>query len=1749
MTISHNSGLRRVLVVATMALALVASVATNASATHLRGVTITWAPTGVPGEVKFTIQYAQRWTYPSTTGSCFPGSSCPPLGSIFTLSSNVQSPPFAFGDGKFGAPQGPVTSVNQAEDWFIAELTVTHTYAGPGPYTAFFVNTNRISNLVLGHDQPLRMETTVTPFGTNHAPVSSMPAIVAVPLTATTGFVVVGSDADHDTLHYRLSTTQEMFGAAPSACTIAQPPGLSINQLTGQVTWNTALITTAGCAFAAPKGGDLWTAQFMIEDINAQGIVKSKVPVDVILKFVAQVGHPPTLTLSPPGPLSVQVGTPITLTATGNDVDANARLTLNATGIPLGASASSLNQQTTPPVTSTFTWTPAAGQGGAYPITFTATDDTFQQAIASITIFVEDNVAPTITCASPITVPYNMAAPLSVQVADANGDALTVEWKVDGITVQTDNVPASQNTTTVTLSSQTYGAIGNHPVDVTVTDPKSASDSCSTAVNVVRADQTIDFGVLLDRIFGDAPFMISATATSGLPVSFVLQSGPATLVGNTVTITGTGLVTIVAQQSGDSNYSPAADVPQSFQVKQAGSTVTVTCPATAQTYTGSPIAPCTASATGTGLSTIDVTASLVYTANVAVGTAGASASWAGDANHAGSTGTSSFTIGKASSAVIVTCPTTALTYTGSAIAPCTASASGAGLTAVNVSASLVYTTNIAVGTAGASATYAGDTNHTGSSGTGSFTIAKAASAVTVMCPTTALTYTGAAITPCSASATGGGLSAIDVSASLVYTTNINVGAAGASASWPGDANHTNSTGTGSFTIGQAASTVSVTCPPTAQTYTGSAIAPCVASASGAGLSAIDVSASLVYTTNVNVGTAGASASWGGDANHTNSTGASSFTIGKAASTITVTCPTTALTYTGSAIAPCAASATGAGLSAIDVSASLVYTTNINVGTAGASATWGGDGNHTNSTGSGGFTIGRASSTVIVTCPTAQTYTGAAITPCVASYAGVGGLSGSLTPAYSYNVNVGTASVSASYAGDTNHAGSSNTATFLIGQAGSTVTVVCIAGAPHAYTGLAQVPCTAQATGVGMSPVDVSTSLSYANNTNVGLATANASWIGDANHSGNTGAGTFSITLATSTITVICTAGAPHTYTGLAQTPCTASASGAGLSAIDVSASLVYTTNIAAGTANASASWGGDANHTNSTGTGSFTIGKAASTVNVTCPTTAQTYTGSAIAPCAASATGTGLTPIDVSASLIYTTNIAVGSAGASASWAGDANHMNSTGTGGFTIGKAASTVTVSCPTTVQVYIGSAITPCTASYAGTGGLSGALTPTYSSNVYVGTATANATYAGDGNHYSNSSTGNFTIGKRPLSITAASTSKQYSDPLPLPSVNYSGFAPGDSASNLAGTLSLVTTAQPLSPPGMYAIMPSGLSSPNYAISYYGGTLIVTQEDARAFYTGGSLFFASSITASTATVTLSATVKDISAVDPALSQPNPDDFPGNITTAKVAFVDRATGMALPSCANLTPSLVSAGDQTVGTVVCQTTLPVSNSGGTAYEVGIRVGADDTATRIGNYTRDQGDDDTMIMVALPFASNFITGGGYLINTATTAGTYAGDATRKTNFGFNVKYNKGGSNLQGNLNVIDRQGNRVYQFKSNSLTSLGVQYWDTTKNGGAGGWALVPGGACANNYNASPQCPIAATFQGKANLSDVTLPAAISLGGNLTLQVALTDKGEPGSFDTIAITVSNGSSLLLSSMWNGTQTVQKALDGGNLVVH
>lgn len=83
--------------------------------------------------------------------------------------------------------------------------------------------------------------------------------------------------------------------------------------------------------------------------------------------------------------------------------------------------------------------------------------------------------------------------------------------------------------------------------------------------------QTITFPTLSQKEVGDPAFTLAASSSSGLPITYSVTSGPATISGNTVTLTGAdGRVTIRATQNGNGSYDAAPEVERSFWVVPTG---------------------------------------------------------------------------------------------------------------------------------------------------------------------------------------------------------------------------------------------------------------------------------------------------------------------------------------------------------------------------------------------------------------------------------------------------------------------------------------------------------------------------------------------------------------------------------------------------------------------------------------------------------------------------------------------------------------------------------------------------------------------------------------------------------------------------------------------------------------------------------------------------------------------------------------------------------------------------------------------------------------------------------------------------------------------------------------------------------------------------------------------------------------------------------------------------------------------------
>ncbi|MCK5523342.1 MAG: hypothetical protein KAI83_09435 [Thiomargarita sp.] len=91
--------------------------------------------------------------------------------------------------------------------------------------------------------------------------------------------------------------------------------------------------------------------------------------------------------------------------------------------------------------------------------------------------------------------------------------------------------------------------------------------------NIEKATQTITFGTLPNKTFGDKPFAVSATASSRLPINGFM-TGNCTLKGNQVFINGAGGCQLTASQNGNANYKAAMPVVQHFKIEKAIQTIT-----------------------------------------------------------------------------------------------------------------------------------------------------------------------------------------------------------------------------------------------------------------------------------------------------------------------------------------------------------------------------------------------------------------------------------------------------------------------------------------------------------------------------------------------------------------------------------------------------------------------------------------------------------------------------------------------------------------------------------------------------------------------------------------------------------------------------------------------------------------------------------------------------------------------------------------------------------------------------------------------------------------------------------------------------------------------------------------------------------------------------------------------------------------------------------------------------------------------
>jgi photosystem II stability/assembly factor-like uncharacterized protein len=114
---------------------------------------------------------------------------------------------------------------------------------------------------------------------------------------------------------------------------------------------------------------------------------------------------------------------------------------------------------------------------------------------------------------------------------------------------------------------QHYGDVNQTWGGITIAIDMNVANGPVVGKDIAQQAQSITFGALSDRVINTAAFNLGATASSGLPVTFISATpSTCTVTGTRATLLGVGTCTFRASQAGNASYFAAANVDQSFNI-------------------------------------------------------------------------------------------------------------------------------------------------------------------------------------------------------------------------------------------------------------------------------------------------------------------------------------------------------------------------------------------------------------------------------------------------------------------------------------------------------------------------------------------------------------------------------------------------------------------------------------------------------------------------------------------------------------------------------------------------------------------------------------------------------------------------------------------------------------------------------------------------------------------------------------------------------------------------------------------------------------------------------------------------------------------------------------------------------------------------------------------------------------------------------------------------------------------------------
>ena len=439
----------------------------------------------------------------------------------------------------FTVSQTPGGTVTPAGGFFDAGSPITVT-ATPDPGYAFlwFQGSGSINSVSIIETNPLTFDLNTT--SSIYASFQPMSQLVTAAVSHIGNFLPGQTGAA-----YSIVVTNGVYAASSNGATITEfiPPGLTLVSIAGPG-WNCTANVCSRSDFLAPGASYPTIAVTVDVALNAPSLVINK---------VTTTGNLGTVSTSDPTAIGYNRAQTITFGPLGNVIAGVAPFTISATSSSgLGVSFTS----TTPAVCTVSGSTVTVLTVGACSITATQAGNTTYGAATPVT--------QTFTVAGkPQTITFGA---LSGQTLGATPFALSAT-ATSGLAVTF----TSNSTTVCTVSGVEVVLLTDGTCSITASQAGNSIYAAATSVTqtfaVAGKPQTITFGTLATLVLGTAPFNLSASASSGLPVAFASNTAAVCKVsGVTVTLSSEGTCSIKASQAGNSTYAPATPVTQTFTV-------------------------------------------------------------------------------------------------------------------------------------------------------------------------------------------------------------------------------------------------------------------------------------------------------------------------------------------------------------------------------------------------------------------------------------------------------------------------------------------------------------------------------------------------------------------------------------------------------------------------------------------------------------------------------------------------------------------------------------------------------------------------------------------------------------------------------------------------------------------------------------------------------------------------------------------------------------------------------------------------------------------------------------------------------------------------------------------------------------------------------------------------------------------------------------------------------------------------------